>query len=370
MSYSTKPMFLGLIFAFLLGSFACAQDIDPRGIYFNRFVGQFNGTEWFQVTPVAGSTTQFNIRDIFGGGFLGTITSDGTVLIPGASMDGSFGDADNFVIFPFNGAFTFTSNRVPTTTVDFPLTLDSPRAANPLLNGDWSNTLRQINPETGQVNGSGTETITISTNGNTIRITDPGGLFFQGVFEDGLTAGFRSLSNPNFQPPTGIFASFPGSSTNIGQDLLGELNILNINQFRASFLLQSRTALGNQTQVLFEFEASRINPLVSGDVNGDGAVDGTDEFIVDLQQGLTFEDDGYNLAADVNADGVIDFQDLSLFCVQGDVNSDGQIDFFDIAPFILFLTNGVYFCEADINIDGAVNFFDIAPFIELLSGGN
>ena len=370
MSYSTKPMFLGLIFAFLLGSFACAQDIDPRGIYFNRFVGQFNGTEWFQVTPVAGSTTQYNIRDIFGGGFLGTVSADGTVLIPNASMDGSFGDADNFVVFPFNGAFTFTSNRVPTTTVDFPLTLESPRSANPLLSGAWSNTLRRINPETGQVVGSGTETITISTNGNTIRITDPSGLFFQGVFEDGLTAGFRAISNPVFQPPTGIYASYPGSSTNIGQDLLGELNMLNINQFRASFLLQSRTGLGNQTQTLFEFEASRINPLTPGDVNGDGVIDGTDEFFVEEQQGLTFEDDGYNLAADVNADGVIDFQDQSLFCVLGDVNLDEQINFLDIAPFVSALAGGVYFCEADINIDGVVNFLDIGPFIQLLSGGN
>ena len=239
-----------------------------------------------------------------------------------------------------------------------------------MLGGTWSNTLRRINPETGQVLTTGTETITVTAIGNTIRITDPGGLFFQGVFEDGLTAGFRSLNNPNFPTPTGIFGSFPGSSTNIGQDLLGELNMININQFRASFLLQSRTSLGNQTQTLFEFEASRINPFAPGDVNGDGVIDGSDEFFVNGQQGVTFEDDLYNLAADVNADGVIDFQDLSFFCVQGDVNTDGQVNFLDIAPFVLFLTSGVYFCEADINIDGAVDFFDIAPFIDLLSAGN
>ena len=86
------------------------QDIDPRGIYFNRFTGQFPGTEWFQVTPVTGSDTQFNIRDIYGGGFLGTIDSQGTVTIPNASMPGSFDGPDNFTIFPFNGAFTFVSS--------------------------------------------------------------------------------------------------------------------------------------------------------------------------------------------------------------------------------------------------------------------
>ena len=113
--------FLMLLATCFLLSPVMGQDIDPRGIYFNRFVGNFNGTEWFQVTPVPGSPNQFNIRDIYGGGFVGTITADGTVIISGASMNGSFSDPDNFVIFPFNGQFTFTSNRVPTTTVDFPI---------------------------------------------------------------------------------------------------------------------------------------------------------------------------------------------------------------------------------------------------------
>ena len=289
------------------------QTPDPRGIYFNRFTGSFNGTEWFQVTSIGGSTTQFNIRDLYGGGFSATVDAAGNVIIPGEPMNGFFSDDDNFVIFPFNGQFTFTSNRVPTTGVDFPLFLDSPRPANPLLSGQWFNTLRMINPETGVAGPPGTEIIALTTDGNRIRITDPGGLFFQGIFENGLQAGFRVLNNPNFGTPTGIFAPFPGSATNIGQDLLGEMNLININQFRASFLLQSRTPLGNQTQTLIEFDATRLNPLAVGDANGDGMVDSTDEGIVDLLQGTTFEDDLYNLAADVNADGAIDPIDLELY---------------------------------------------------------
>lgn len=358
-----------LALLFFGSSFVGAQQLDPRGIYFNRFVGQFNGTEWFQVTAVPGSTTQFNIRDLFGGGFVGTIDGDGNITIPGQSMDGEFTDNDNFVIFPFGGSFTFSSNRVPTTTPDFPLILESPRPANSLLSGAWNNTLRQFNPETGAFLGSGTEVITLSAVGDTIRITDPGGLFFQGVFENGLVAGFRALANPNFPPPAGIFATFPGSSTNIGQDLLGEMNMININEFRASFLLQSRTALGNQTQTLFEFEAVRSNPLAQGDVNGDGQVDATDQFQVELFQGLTFEDDGYNLAADVNADGVIDFMDLAFFCTQGDVNLDGVINLLDVGPFVGIISAGIYFCEADINVDGSVDLLDVQPFVDLLSGG-
>ena len=342
------------------------QDIDPRGIYFNRFVGNFNGTEWFQVTPINGN--QFNIRDIYGGGFVGTIDADGNVVIPGASMDGSFSGPDEFVIFPFNGQFTFSSNRVPTTTVDFPLILDSPRPANDLLAGAWNNSLSQINPETGVTLGTGTEVVTLTTVGNNITITDPGGLFFRGVFEDGLTAGFRVIANPSFPPATGIFATFPGSATSIGQDLLGEMNMISINEFRASFLLQSRTPLGNQTQTLFEFQATRVNPIAQGDANGDGTVNAVDESIVEFLQGSTFEDDNYNLAADTNNDGAINFEDLAFFCIQGDVNDDGAINLLDVAPFVAFIGAGFYTCEADVNIDGSVNLLDVAPFVDLLAG--
>ena len=345
------------------------QEIDPRGIYFNRFTGQFSGTEFFQVTPVNGSTTQFNIRDIYGGGFTGTIDAAGNVVIPGGSPNGMFSDPDNFVIFPFNGAFTFTSNRIPTTTVNFPLVLDSPRPANPLLNGQWNNTLRSINPETGVMGAPGTEIITITTAGNTVRITDPNGLFFQGVFEDGLTAGYRVAANPNFATPSGIYATFPGSSTNIGQDLLGELNMISINEFRASFLLQTRTQLGNQNQVLIEFQATRVNPFAEGDANGDGVVDSTDEMIVSDLQGTTFEDDNYDLAADINSDGVINDVDLNFYCVPGDVNRDGTVDFLDITPFVAALSTPNFICEADVNRDGVVNFLDVTPFVALLTGG-
>ena len=354
---------------FALVSSVFGQDIDPRGIYFNRFSGQFSGTELFQVTPVNGSTTQYDIRDIYGGGFTGTIDSAGNIVIPGESRDGMFSDSDDFIIYPFSSAFTFASKRIPTTTVDFPLALDSPRPANPLLDGQWNNTLRSIDPETGAMGAPGTEVITVSTSGNTVRITDPNGLFFQGVFEDGLTAGYRVVNNPNFGAARGVFATFPGSSTNVGQDLLGKLNMVSINEFRASFILQTRTPLGNQTQVLFEFQATRANPYVEGDANGDGLIDSTDETIVSDLQGITFEEDRYDLAADVNSDGVIDVADLNFYCVPGDTNQDGGISFLDISPFVAAIFSPAYVCEADVNRDGVVDFLDIQPFVTLLIGG-
>ena len=51
----------------------------------------------------------------------------------------------------------------------------------------------------------------------------------------------------------------------------------------------------------------------------------------------------------------------------GDMNCDGAINFLDIAPFIGFLTNGVFSSKADVNEDGSVNFLDIQGFIALLT---
>ena len=284
--------------------------IDARGIYFNRFVGPFDGIELFELTTANG--TNFALRDIYGGGFNGAIDAAGVIT---GTAPGMFSGPDNFVIFPSfaGGTFTFTCNRFPTTTVDFPLRLASPRPADPLVAGQWTNTLRQINPETGVPSAPGVEPLTITTNGNTVRITDPGGLFFQGVFENGLTAGFRVVNNPFFGTPPTAFRTFPGSATNIGQDLLGEMNMIDINTFRATFILQSRQQLGNQTVTMFEFNAVRTNPLALGDVNGDGVVNSADGAIADSLIGLTFEDDGYQIAADINGDGVIDETDADFF---------------------------------------------------------
>lgn len=51
----------------------------------------------------------------------------------------------------------------------------------------------------------------------------------------------------------------------------------------------------------------------------------------------------------------------------GDVNLDGNINFLDIGPFVNLLSNGTYQCEADIDENGVVDFLDINPFVDLLS---
>jgi len=308
------PLLITACFCGVVGIASAQDDIDPRGIFFNSFTGSFSGTEWFQTTPIAGAN-RFSLNDIFGGGFLGTITAEGMITLDGGLGSGSFSDPDNYVVMPNLGGtvFTFTNNRAPLTTPDFPLQIDSPRPANTLLAGTWSNDLQVINPQTGVISAPATELLTLTTVGNSLRITDPTGLFFQGVFENGVQVAFRRI----VPDPAGVFASFPDSDINFPQDMLGETIFLNVNEFVSFFLLQSRDPLGSQAQQMFRFTATRVNPLSLGDVNGDGMVNMDDRELIETQLGLDIEDDGFNLAADLNADGVISAVDLVLFDGEG-----------------------------------------------------
>jgi len=342
---------------------AHAGDIDPRGIYHNVFSGGFSGTEWFQVVPIAG-TNRYRVADIFSGGFNSTITPDGNVTLDGGIGSGSFSTDDAWVITPSLGGtvFTFDNLRAPDTTVDFPLRLNSPAPANPILSGAWTNQLLALNPRTGVVVGSGTESLSVTATGTTLRITDPGGLFFQGVFESPTRVGYRAIS-PNPSDPN--FASFVGSSSNIGQDMLGRVTVESVNDMVAVFLLQTRAPLGSQQQSVFRFTMTRTDPLPAGDLNGDRVVDEDDRDLFTAQLGMTSGDDGYNIAADLDLDGVVGSKDLALFedilppACPGDFNGDGSVDSTDLA--VLLAAWGAE--GGDLNGDGTTDSTDLAVLL-------
>lgn len=351
--------------ALLLVSGVCASgahagDLDPRGIYHNAFTGSFSGTEWFQVVPIAG-TDRYRTADIFSGGFNATINGAGGVTLDGGIGSGSFSTPDAWVITPNLGGsdFTFDSVRAPDTTVDFPLGLDSPSPANPIFSGAWTNALQALDPRTGAVTASGTESLTILSTGTALRITDPGGLFFQGVFESPTSVGFRSIS-PNPSDPN--FASFPGSSSNIGQDMLGEVTVVGVNDLVAVFLLQTRAPLGSQSQAVFRFTMTRTVPLAAGDLDGDGDIDADDRVLLDAQVGLTISSDGFNIAADLDGDGAVGAGDVAIFDTllppecPADFTDDGAVDSTDLAVLLAaWGTSG-----ADISGDGTTDSTDLA----------
>ena len=119
-----------------------------------------------------------------------------------------------------------------------------------------------------------------------------------------------------------------------------------------------------------------------------------------VEQGLRYDADGnlvqLYVAADMNCDGVIDFDDVSAFMLaledpnayiaaypncnllNADTNGDGAVTFDDIDPLVLALSDPASYAaqfpschvlNADCNRDGVVNFDDINPFVAILSGG-
>lgn len=285
--------------------------INPNGIFFNRFSGAINGTEWFQTIPISGSN-RYRLADIFSGGFNATIDGGGSIVLDNGIGTGSFSGPDNYVITPnINGSsFVFDCNRAPLTTPQFPLQLVSSRPANVLFAGNWINQRERIDPETGVITPLGSEVITASVGSNTLRLSDTSGGFFQGVFENGNTIVLR-LVIP--EPSDTRFASIPGTSLQLQQNVLGVIRLSDINTLEAIFLLQTRQPLGSQVQNIFHYSAVREIPLQSGDINADGFVDAQDRDLLIAQIGLTVEDDTFNLAADLDTDLDVDNDDLVAF---------------------------------------------------------
>ena len=357
-------------FFLLLTSAAWSQDIDPRGIYHNAFSGGFSGTEWFQVFPVAGSD-RYRVADIFGGGFNATITPTGAIVLDAGAGTGSFTTPDAWTIRPTvtGVSFLFNNLRVANTDADFPLELVSASPANGILSGTYRSLTERLNPRTGALLSGGVENVTVLASGQTFRITDPGGLFFQGVFESPLEVGFRVVSPVPTDPR---FRTFAGSSTNMTQNVLGRVRVESANSWSAIILLQTRAALGSQVQSLFRFTATRVDPLPTGDLTGDRTVDAADRVAMIEQLGRTSTQDGFNIAADLDGDGRVGSADLrALVDVLGlcfaDLDGDGELTLFDFLAFQNGFAAGDL--RADFDGDGSLTIFDFLAFQNEFAAG-
>lgn len=230
---------------------------DPRGVYLNQFKGGFAGVEWFQVTPMQGTPGRYRLADIHGGGFNATI-HDGAIVIDNDVGNGSFTTPDAFTIKPTLGgkAFTFESSRAPFTTADFPLAFSPPQLGNPALAGKWTSLTQTRDPKTGAAIDGGDEALVLSVVDTSLRITDPQGLYFQGVFVSANRVVFRAIEGVSARRPE--YVTFPGSAINFEQDMLGEALFADADHFTATILLQSRAKLGQQRQRLITFQAKRV----------------------------------------------------------------------------------------------------------------
>ena len=232
------------------------ETAEPVGIYHNAFSGGFAGTEWFEVLRVPGER-RYVVADIFGGGFAATVAETGTITLDGDVGGGTWQTADIFELRPRLGgsAFVFSCVRAAGTSGDFPLDPAAvPVQGNRAIAGVYGSVTEQIDPRSGATISRNSEELVVAVDGTTFRFTDPGGLFFQGVFLTPTRIGFRAIEPA---PTDRRFASFPGSTINFAQNLLGTADVDGNDAWSATILLQTRTPLGQQQQTQFRFHATR-----------------------------------------------------------------------------------------------------------------
>ncbi|MEM7164393.1 MAG: hypothetical protein AAF581_02960 [Planctomycetota bacterium] len=305
----------------LVGAPPATAQINPRGMYYMQNTQGGNPTtftEWFSVLHVSGN--QYELRDFFGFGWNGTIGPGGAILISG-QFPGSFTGPDAFSTQVGNGAgYLYNCTRCPGTTVNFPTQL--PSAAIPgdvARSGDYDAVTQGLNPQSGAVNATFNETVTLTITGNKLRLARPNGIFFEGLFFANDHVGIRVINNTvtGWLPS---YATYAGTVTNHPRDTVGEVIFHDADNFTATICLQTRAAIGSQQQSLLKIVGTRGGDFLPGDFDTDGAVGLSDAVsLLDYLFGVTQQvlpcdsasaNEGNNLMLlDANGDNSVDLVD-------------------------------------------------------------
>lgn len=246
---------------------------DPVGLFFNRFTGPVNGGEFLQI--MTGSSSQrYLMTTLDGFGVEADVDGDGMINLVNVAMGagsasgtGVFSDARNFTAEPTitvpgsftDAAFTYTDNRIIGTDTDFPVEATT-SGSSPEAAGTYEGLFTLVDPETGAATGAQTtEELTLSVTGSLLRLTRLSGEYYQGVFISPTRVAFRQVASG-----VGRWASFVGSESNTGRDMVGVLDF-NSTGFAATLAFQTRSSRGTQTQQVLSINAGVI-------VNQNGSV--------------------------------------------------------------------------------------------------
>ncbi len=344
---------------------------DIRGVFFHQFAGTFDGTEWFQVFDL-GEPGRVHMGDIRATGAWGATLSGASITLDAGSGTGTIDDADTYEIDFTLGAFNFHSEmtRAPYTGPAFPVRLDSPAPAPAHVSGAWSGVQRDIHPMTGAQLASAPVSVNLTASSTSV-VAPINAMIVTGVWETPVLAGFRVVV-PNALDAR--YRSFPGSGITIAQNLLGELRLTGRNSIEMTLLLQTRAAVGAQSQSLVRVELTRDAPLDEGDVNADASLTQADLDALTALLGATDADDAYTILADLNLDGVIDDDDagrlgaLLAGCPADLAPPFGAFDFSDVLAFL------TAFAAADPAADlavpaGVFDFSDVLAFLTAFGAG-
>jgi hypothetical protein len=243
--------------------------VNPVGLFFNRFSVTLGGTEIVQVLSTSQSRV-YLVSDLRGEGVIAQITTGGVVTVQDvisgagdATGSGQFTtNSKNFTMSPVitipgrydHAPFDYVGNRIIGTGTDFPLEA-SAVSANSAVVGDYDVVVTGVNPETGAAQGSTTnETVTLSLDGDALRITRPSGDYYQGVFIRSDRVAFRSVSGA-----TGRFATFPGSENNVNLDMVGLADINSTGRLAVTLVFQDTAVRGSQTQSELSIVGQRVS---------------------------------------------------------------------------------------------------------------
>lgn len=233
-------------------------DYEPAGLYFHTFQGTFNGSEWSTFGAIPGRG-RYEFSDLTTEGtFPLTYRSDDTFTLDNSQGTGSFSDPNTGEIdFTITGGFNFHSElrRAPYTDIRFPTFYTGAFEGDDQYDGEWSATVRDVDPLTGATLSERSETVAVDVDGETIRITLADGSYHQAAWLSGDQAGFRVIGRPIADPD---YQNFPGSMTSENLDLVGDLRISDADTIAVSLFFQTRAPLGSQVQTMTYLELSRI----------------------------------------------------------------------------------------------------------------
>jgi len=239
---------------------------NPVGLFFNRFTGPVSGTEFLQVMT-SSSTGRFLFTTLDGSGVEASVDRVGMIGVVNvatgsgsATGTGVFSNANNFTLAPTltvpgiftDAVFSYTGNRLIGTGTDFPVEA-STISGSSVVDGMYRATIILGDPETGTATGTQSiEDVSLAVSGTVLTVTRPTGAFYRGVFVSPTRVAFREVSTG-----TGRWASFAGSESNTGQDMVGLLDF-DSNGFAATIAFQTRAARGSQTQSFLAISADTI----------------------------------------------------------------------------------------------------------------
>jgi len=227
------------------------------GLYLGQFEGSVDGSAFMEVRA-SSAVGRFLITTIEGAGFDVALDVAGGVTVLGmnnelaasASGTGEVFGTDSFVFtatvtgsaaFP-DGTVSVEASRLAGTDASFPLSV-TPSSSTVFLNQVFSGTVTTRDPISGLETTLTGQQITIQSDGAGATIQLPSQTDYTAVFYEPLRGAFRVVEGGS-----GAYGTLSGSGTSWDRDVLGRIDFVDITQFTGILAIQTRGALGTQTQ--------------------------------------------------------------------------------------------------------------------------